>query len=82
MCEYSVKNRDLTGRQPCKPRYIVVWSNRFVIIKLFVNMYKTGAVLLCILDVRSEMTDPVSGGPGSQAAALDRLVRQGSFGIF
>ena len=45
-------------------------------------MYKTRAVLLCILDVRSEMTDPVSGGPGSQAAALDRLVRQGLFGIF
>ena len=82
MCEYSVKNRNLTGGQPRKPRYIVIWSNRFVIIKLFVNMYKTRAVLLCILDVISEMTDPVSGGPGNQAAALDRLVRQGLFGIF
>ncbi len=75
MCEYSVKNRNLTGGQPCKPRYIVVWSNQFVIIKFFVNMYKTESALLCNLDALLKVRTEIIVSQKKVSGADDRLER-------
>ena len=75
MCEYSVKNRYLTSAAPCKPRYIVLSSNRFVIIKFFVNMYKTESALLCNLDALLKVRTEIIVSQKMVSGADDRLER-------